>query len=102
LLENENYIQSDLRSRLAYRDFGTCLGIGCAFPPDDNSNDATTQRAHSEAIITRWEEYASSTLTPEDLKPITKVMYSTALIPGGKWPIKESVDVDLAHGFFSF
>ena len=73
-----------MRFRLAFREFGTCLGIGCTFGPGNGTEDAVDLKSRSESIISQWDKYMSSAVTPEDLKPITRVMYSTALIPGGK------------------
>ena len=45
-------------------------------------------KCYSDAIITAWDPYMelslSDGLTPEDLRPITRVMYASALIPGGE------------------
>ena len=84
LLGDGTYLETNVQFRLAFREFGTCLGIGCAFAPDDKSDDADVLKNRAEAIISQWEEYSSSTVTPEELRPITRVMFATALIPGGK------------------
>ena len=83
LFDDDEYLENDLRFRLAFREFGTCIGIGCAFNSDDKDGEAAHLKARSEEIITQWQKYIS--ITPEDLKPITKIMFSTALITGGKW-----------------
>jgi hypothetical protein len=85
LLNDRSYLETSLQYRLAFREFGTCLGIGCAFAPEDKSDDATILRKRSEELISQWAEYSSSRLTPEDLGPITKVMMATAITPGGEW-----------------
>ncbi|WEW55294.1 hypothetical protein PRK78_000723 [Emydomyces testavorans] len=59
--------------------------LRCIFEPEDETDDAVDLKPHSEQILSQWEQYISSALTPEDLKPITRVMYCTALIPGGEW-----------------
>ena len=45
-------------------------------------------KGYSDAIIAAWDPYMklsiTDDLTPEDLRPITRVMYAAALIPGGK------------------
>ncbi|PGH17365.1 hypothetical protein AJ79_01249 [Helicocarpus griseus UAMH5409] len=81
LFDDDHFLGTDLQFRLAFREFGTCLGIGCL--TDGKASDRTAQlKARSEEIIGQWQKYISSSLTPEDLRPITRVMYSTALIPG--------------------
>ncbi|KAL1961306.1 hypothetical protein VTO42DRAFT_34 [Malbranchea cinnamomea] len=82
LLAESDYLETDPQFRLAFREFGTCLGIGCAFAPDDRTDDAVILMARSQEIISQWERYKSSSLTPEDLRPITRVMFATAFIPG--------------------
>ncbi|OJD25700.1 hypothetical protein ACJ73_02931 [Blastomyces percursus] len=82
LFDDNHFLEMNLRYRLAFREFGICLGIGC-ITYREASNNAEEFCNRSEEIITQWEKHMSS-LTPEDLKPITRVMYSTALIPGGK------------------
>ncbi|PGG96649.1 hypothetical protein GX51_07728 [Blastomyces parvus] len=81
LFDDNHFLETNLQYRLAFREFGTCLGIGCLTDVEANDN-AGGFRNRSEEIITQWEKYISSYLTPDDLKPITRVMYSTALIPG--------------------
>ncbi|EEH39610.1 hypothetical protein PAAG_01799 [Paracoccidioides lutzii Pb01] len=81
LFDENHFLESNLQLRLAFREFGSCLGIGCL--TSAKSSDVATQlNARSNEIITQWQNYISSSLTPDDLKPITRVMYSTALIPG--------------------
>lgn len=81
-LLDDSYFETDLRFRLAFREFGTCLGIGCLSSIESNT-DLTVS---AQRLLSQWEEYLS-TLTPDDLRPITMVMYSTALIPGGKFSL---------------
>ncbi|PGH30172.1 hypothetical protein GX50_07072 [[Emmonsia] crescens] len=81
LFDENHFLETNLQFRLAFREFGTCLGIGC-LTGGEASNNAVGLNYRSEEIITQWQKYISSYLTPEDLKPITRVMYSTALIPG--------------------
>ncbi|EEP77220.1 conserved hypothetical protein [Uncinocarpus reesii 1704] len=96
LFDREGYLDTPVRFRLAFREFGTCLGIGCMFDPGSKSEVALDLKSRSEEILSQWEKYTSSALTPEDLKPITRVMNSTALIPGafkagffGREPIRD-------------
>lgn len=47
-------------------------------------------KSYADAILASWEPYMAlsmskdPTLTADDLRPITRVMYSSALISGGK------------------
>ncbi|EEH19825.2 hypothetical protein PABG_02084 [Paracoccidioides brasiliensis Pb03] len=81
LFDENHFLESSLQLRLAFREFGSCLGIGC-LTSTKSSDVAAELNARSNEIITQWQNYISSSLTPDDLKPITRVMYSTALIPG--------------------
>lgn len=69
--------------RLAYREFGACLGIECfraTVGPDGELYDYLKEI--SDAMIEQYSD--GGTQTPDDLKPITQVMFASALIPGGK------------------
>lgn len=66
-----------MQRRLAFREFGTALGIGCYRNSDDYLQSRATE------IVTSWEKHIE-TLTPDELRPITMVMYAAALVPGGK------------------
>ena len=45
-------------------------------------------KSWADAIIVAWDPYmelsATAALTPADLRPITRVMYASALLPGGE------------------
>ncbi|KAK5166917.1 uncharacterized protein LTR77_007646 [Saxophila tyrrhenica] len=73
-LFDQGYLERPTSRRLAFREYGTCLGIGCMEQSDEISQ---TYRNH---IITTWEEHRSS--TPGDLRAISEVMRAAALIPG--------------------
>lgn len=60
--------------RLAFREFGSCLGVKCYDVDEELRNSA-------EATIHYWESVVEE--EDEDLRPITQVMYASALIPGG-------------------
>ena len=66
----------DLRSRVAFREFGTCLGLQCyGVHPD--------LRARLQEIVIFWQNSGYfNTMVDEGLKPTTFVMYAAALIPG--------------------
>ena len=60
--------------RLAFRDFGACLGVGCCEEVDQDL------KRDMDRLIKEWE--LAFAQTPADLRPITHVMYAAALIPG--------------------
>lgn len=66
----------DASRRLAFREFGTCLGLECY------GADAEIEKG-LEAVVGFWHRYLEES-TDEDLRPISLVMYAAALIPGGE------------------
>jgi hypothetical protein len=74
--ENGGILDRSPQHRLAFREFGTCLGIGCY-----GGGQYLVERA--KAVVKFWEEYMEE-VTADDLRPISLVMYATALIPGGE------------------
>lgn len=92
LFEINRYLERNIKYRLAFREFGTALGIQCQSEQSTEKESAVDLKVHADSIITAWDPYMeltiSSGLTPDDLRPITRVMYATALIPGGKCLIK--------------
>ncbi|KAL9046639.1 MAG: hypothetical protein Q9214_000576, partial [Letrouitia sp. 1 TL-2023] len=74
--DNGHFLRSTTY-RLAFREFGTCMGMGCS--AERNSLLASWKAE----ILASWENVLG-TQTPEDLRPITQVMYAAALIPGEK------------------
>lgn len=82
LFEINRYLERNIKYRLAFREFGTCLGALCQGTED--------LKVYADAIITAWDPYmelrVSGDIAPDDLRPITRVMYASALIPGGKLP----------------
>jgi len=60
--------------RLAFREFGTCMGLEC-YGVDEGL------RASVGAVVDFWQHHLEQS-TGEDLRPITLVMYAAALIPG--------------------
>jgi hypothetical protein len=73
---------------LAFREFGTCVGLQCQAEHTAEKERACDLKNWADAIIAEWDPYMklsiSEDLTPEDMRPITRVMYASALIPGGK------------------
>lgn len=74
-----HYLDVPVGQRMAFREFGTCLGIGVHPSPD--------LKPIAKQIITSWEE-AGRVPIPisnpewEGLEPIDLVMYAAALCPG--------------------
>lgn len=88
LFEVDRYLERNIRYRLAFREFGTALGIRCHSEQSKAKGDANDLTSHADAIVDVWDPYMDMSLTEgfdeDDLRPITRVMYATALIPGGK------------------
>jgi len=72
--EEDRYFEFPISHRLAFREFGTCLGIGC----HDRGEDWVERK---EKILSSWTDNLDK--TPSQLEAITYVMYATALFPGG-------------------
>lgn len=75
-----------MKYRLAFREFGTALGARCMAEQDVEKDRSVDLRAYSDQIIDAWRP-ALEAGTPEDLRPITRVMYAAALIPGGMFSV---------------
>lgn len=88
LFEINQYLLRNIKYRLAFREFGTCLGAQCQAEHITEKERGVDLKTWSDSIIAAWDPYMelsiSEGLTPEDLRPITRVMYASALIPGGK------------------
>lgn len=88
LFEINKYLERNIKFRLAFREFGTCLGIQCQAEVNTEKEGSVDMKCYSDGIIAAWDPYMelsiSENLTPEDLRPITRVMYAAALIPGGE------------------
>ncbi|EAA59365.1 predicted protein [Aspergillus nidulans FGSC A4] len=86
LLEIRRYLDRSMKYRLAFREFGTALGLRCMAEQEVEKERAVDLRAYSEQILNVWRPVMEASLsddaTPEDLRPITRVMYAAALIPG--------------------
>ncbi len=76
IFNEERYTERTLPDRLAFREFGALMGVGCC---DD---DDEYLKARAESIMALWEKRLTK-MTPENLRPITMVMYSAALLPTG-------------------
>lgn len=88
LFEIDQYLQRNIKFRLAFREFGTCMGAQCQSEHMTEKEGSVDLKNWADSIITAWDPYMDLTisqeLTPDDLKPITRVMYASALIPGGE------------------
>ncbi|KAL4747271.1 hypothetical protein BDW72DRAFT_209718 [Aspergillus terricola var. indicus] len=88
LLEIRRYLDRSMKYRLAFREFGTALGLRCMAEQEVEKERAVDLRAYSEQILKVWRPVMEASLsedaTPEDLRPITRIMYAAALVPGGK------------------
>ncbi|KAJ5130880.1 uncharacterized protein N7515_006919 [Penicillium bovifimosum] len=86
LFEINRYLERNIKFRLAFREFGTSMGIQCQSEAAAEKERSVDLKCYSDAIIAAWDPYMelaiSDDLTPEDLRPITRVMYASALIPG--------------------
>jgi hypothetical protein len=93
LKEKGGLLDKSPQYRLAFREFGTCLGIGCY-----GGDDYLVERA--KAVVKFWEDYMEE-LMMEDLRPISLVMYAAALIPGGELNITslKGMDINTAVAF---
>ncbi|KAI0355917.1 hypothetical protein OH77DRAFT_1424188 [Trametes cingulata] len=92
LHEEEKYFDAPTRYRLAFREFGTCLGARClasklaggAGTVAGDADEKAYWEAFVEKVLGVWVPSVDSDppLVPEKLQPITMVMYATAMIPG--------------------
>ncbi|KAJ5085769.1 hypothetical protein N7532_010540 [Penicillium argentinense] len=86
LFEVNRYLDRNIKFRLAFREFGTCVGTQCQAENMTEKDWSVDLKTWSDAIVAAWDPYMeltiSENLTPDDLKPITRVMYASALIPG--------------------
>lgn len=69
------------RRRLAFREFGACLGVKCWVGADAGAADGDRLIHGADALLASWEGVMYDE-TPADLVAITLVMYAAALIPG--------------------
>ena len=88
------YFEHPLEQRLAFREFGTCLGIKCAATLAESPEENEDLLGLADDIIDEWEDAGldeagvgkvNAVVKKQGLRPITKVMYAAALIPGGQY-----------------
>jgi len=72
--ESRGLLAQNLARRLAFREFGMCLGLKC-WGVDEQV------KKRLKAVIEFWQEIVEDP-TSEDLRPITVAMYAAALVPG--------------------
>jgi len=80
VLDDEQGVMAQrMARRLAFREFGTCMGLECYGVDED-------LKARVGAVVDFWQQHLEQStdedLRPTDLRPITLVMYAAALIPG--------------------
>lgn len=88
LFEINQYLERSIKFRLAFREFGTCVGIQCMSEESSEKERSIDLRTYADKILDSWNIYMERSMytdaTPDDLRPITRVMYAAALLPGGK------------------
>ncbi|KAI8972830.1 hypothetical protein BD414DRAFT_499500 [Trametes punicea] len=90
LYEEEKYFDAPTRYRLAFREFGTCLGARCLVAKlaratgMADADEKAYWEAFIEKVLRTWAPNVDEDppLVPTKLQPITMVMYATAMIPG--------------------
>lgn len=86
LFEIDRYLERSTKYRLAFREFGTALGERCMAEQESEKDRSVDLRFYADRIVEAWSPYMEASMdghaTPADLKPITRVMYAAALIPG--------------------
>lgn len=95
LFEINQYLMRNIKFRLAFREFGTSMGAQCQSEHMTEKEGSIDLKSWADSIIAAWDPYMELTiakgLTPDSLKPITHVMYASALIPGGKYELNISI-----------
>lgn len=77
--ENSGLMRRGALRRLAFREFGTIMGLKCYGMTGDSELEGEVEK-----VLKFWEKFLDGS-TEEDLRPISLVMFATALIPGGKF-----------------
>lgn len=87
----DRYFEHPVERRLAFREYGTCLGVKCALLLSDEDEDDDLAELAAD-IIKQWDEAGGGSSDEGQVdyvlrwqrQPITQVMYAAALVPGGK------------------
>ncbi|KAL2799275.1 hypothetical protein BJX66DRAFT_333181 [Aspergillus keveii] len=90
LLETSQHLSRNIKYRLAFREFGTALGIKCMSSQDPEKERSVDMRGYADRILESWASTMEVSLgderrdhsTPQGMKAITRVMYAAALVPG--------------------
>ncbi|PWY95788.1 hypothetical protein BO94DRAFT_600495, partial [Aspergillus sclerotioniger CBS 115572] len=84
LFEGERCLDRDVRLRLAFREFGAAMGIRCVAEQEAEKDRAVDLKVYADRIVDCWTPYMMGEGEGEEdeLRPITQVMYASALIPG--------------------
>ncbi|KAL7791411.1 hypothetical protein V8C37DRAFT_382318 [Trichoderma ceciliae] len=75
--EHSAMMQRSASRRLAFREFGTCVGVAC-WDAGDNLQSRVT------ALLEFWNKHLEDKDTRGGLEPISHVMYAAALVVGGE------------------
>jgi hypothetical protein len=105
------YFDAPTRRRLAFREFGTCLGIRCGAELAASEKERELWERRADSITQQWESAGivpvpdettrlTSHNSADHLMPITLVMYAAALIPGGE--IYLGTTIFSVHADFDF
>lgn len=83
-------MEHNIKYRLAFREFGTCLGIHCYPEEVQVKGRAINLGRFADAVINQWVPHmelvtSMGVVLDDDLRPINKAMYAAALIPGGEF-----------------
>ncbi len=90
LHDEEKYFEAPTRFRLAFREYGTCLGVHCLLSQASAEASSDEEKRYWSALLDEvhgaWHPSVERDppLVPRKLQPITLVMYAAALYPGGK------------------
>ncbi|KAL4937221.1 hypothetical protein BDV06DRAFT_216045 [Aspergillus oleicola] len=86
LFEEKRYLSRNKTRRLPFREFGTALGIRCMAEQDNEKERSVDLRVYADQIVDNWMPEMEASLggdeTEDDLRPINRVMFAAALIPG--------------------
>lgn len=70
-------LQRDPKHRIAFREFGACLGVLCSCA------ESAKLAEEVDCVLTFWENYVAE-VKSDGVQPISKVMYAACRHPGGK------------------
>lgn len=74
------------------------MGIQCHSDQETEKERSVDLKVYADAIVGAWDPYMqasmSAGLVEDDLRPITRVMYAAALIPGGEFILLRSPELE--------